>query len=143
MAEIYLKHKRNKKMYINCFEQMVRENPDDLQCQLLLGDSYMNIQCCQKAILCYEQALMMSDDDEKIAYKLGQALLASHDYQRAQLHFESTLANSRNADCTEIKAELAELYLQFEEYDKVSISKMSIFFSLIQITGAFYPDVVI
>ena len=106
-------------MYTECFEQLVRDNPHDVHCQLLLGDSYMNIQRTSAAIHCYEQALMMSDDDEKVAGKLGRALLASHDYQRAQLHFESTLANSRHSECTEIKAELAELYLQFEEYDKV------------------------
>ena len=43
IADIYLKHKRNKKMYIQCFEELVRDNPNDIHCQLLLGDAYMNI----------------------------------------------------------------------------------------------------
>ena len=60
---------------------------------------------------------MMSDYDEKLALKFGRALISSHDYQRAILHFEATLANTQ---CSiDIKAELAELYLQFEEYGKV------------------------
>ena len=119
IADIYLKHKRNKKMYIECFEQLVNDNPNDIHCQLLLGDAYMNIQRTSDAIHSYEQALMMSDYDEKLALKFGRALITSHDYQRAILHFEATLANT---ECSvDIKAELAELYLQFEEYDKVKL----------------------
>jgi len=116
MAEIYLKHKRNKKAYLECFEQMARDHPNDVHCQLLLGDSYLNIQRTSAAIHCYEEALMMSGDDEKLSLKFGRALIAAHDYQRAIHHFERTLQRSECA--VEIILNLAELYLQIEAYDK-------------------------
>eukprot|EP01084_Bolivina_argentea_P120274 213193_1 len=129
----YLKYKKNKNMYIECFEELVSENPNDIYCQLLLGDAYLNIQRTSDAICSYERALMISNYDIKLSLKFGRALISSHDYQRAILHFEATLANykdknkeinNNNNIIIDIKTELAELYIQFEEYNKAKILLM-------------------
>eukprot|EP01083_Nonionella_stella_P019468 54081_1 len=118
IADIYLFHCRNKRQYIECFEELIEENPNDIQCKLLLGDAHMNVQQTSQAIECYQSALIMSDYDEKLALKFGRALITSHDYQRAILHFEATLDAKKHECSVDLKTELAELYIQFEEYDK-------------------------
>ena len=43
MAEIYLHHRKDKRMYAQCYRQIVEKTPT-AQTYILLGDAYMAIQ---------------------------------------------------------------------------------------------------
>ena len=43
MAEIFLHHRKDKKMYAQCYRQIVEKSPT-AQSYILLGDAYMAIQ---------------------------------------------------------------------------------------------------
>ena len=43
MAEIYLHHRKDKRMYAQCYRQIVEKSPT-AQSYILLGDAYMAIQ---------------------------------------------------------------------------------------------------
>jgi tetratricopeptide repeat protein 21B len=43
MADIYLHHRKDKKLYASCYRELVDKNPSPHTC-LLLGDAYMSIQ---------------------------------------------------------------------------------------------------
>ena len=56
MAEIYLKHRKDKRMYAQCYRQIVEKAPS-AQSYILLGDAYMSIQEPERALEIYEQAM--------------------------------------------------------------------------------------
>ena len=43
MAEIYLHHRKDKRLYASCYRELVDKHPSPHTC-LLLGDAYMSIQ---------------------------------------------------------------------------------------------------
>ena len=49
MAEIYLHHRKDKRMYAQCYRQIVEKSPT-AQSYILLGDAYMAIQGIDGAI---------------------------------------------------------------------------------------------
>jgi len=90
MAEIYLKHLKDKSMYAQCYKQIVEKSPtgktDSLckgfgsgyyffnlaQSYVLLGDAYMSIQEPERALEIYEQALRRNPKDAQLRAKMGQ-----------------------------------------------------------------------
>ncbi len=54
MANIYLTHRKDKRMYAQCYKQVVDRAPT-AQSYILLGDAYMAIQEPDKALEIYEQ----------------------------------------------------------------------------------------
>ncbi|KAJ3172779.1 Tetratricopeptide repeat protein 21B [Irineochytrium annulatum] len=115
MADIYLNHKNDKKLYAKCFAEMA-ETLRTVETFLLLGDAYMNIQEPQKAISVYESALENNPDDTVLACKLGKALVKTHDYNRAISYYESALAND-SPIAPILRFDLAELYFKLKQYD--------------------------
>lgn len=71
MAQIYLKHLKDKKMFTQCYKQMVDMSPTP-QSYVLLGDAYMSIQEPERALETYEQAVRRSPKDPQLAAKMGQ-----------------------------------------------------------------------
>uniref|UniRef100_A0A4W2GQJ0 Tetratricopeptide repeat protein 21B n=1 Tax=Bos indicus x Bos taurus TaxID=30522 RepID=A0A4W2GQJ0_BOBOX len=114
MADIYLKHRKEKMLYITCYREMAERMPSP-RSFLLLGDAYMNIQEPEEAIVAYEQALNHNPKDGTLASKIGKALVKTHNYSKAITYYEAALkSGQQNYLCYD----LAELLLKLKWYDK-------------------------
>ncbi|XP_047401598.1 tetratricopeptide repeat protein 21B isoform X1 [Sciurus carolinensis] len=114
MADIYLKHRKEKMLYITCYREIAERIPSP-RSFLLLGDAYMNIQEPEEAIVAYEQALNQNPKDGTLASKIGKALVKTHNYSKAITYYEAALkSGQQNYLCYD----LAELLLKLKWYDK-------------------------
>uniref|UniRef100_A0A8C0RPI5 Tetratricopeptide repeat protein 21B n=1 Tax=Canis lupus familiaris TaxID=9615 RepID=A0A8C0RPI5_CANLF len=114
MADIYLKHRKEKMLYISCYREIAERMPSP-RSFLLLGDAYMNIQEPEEAIVAYEQALNQNPKDGTLASKIGKALVKTHNYAKAITYYEAALkSGQQNYLC----CDLAELLLKLKWYDK-------------------------
>ncbi|XP_027722007.1 tetratricopeptide repeat protein 21B isoform X2 [Vombatus ursinus] len=114
MADIYLKHRKEKKLYVSCYRDLVEKLPNP-HTFLLLGDAYMNIQEPEEAIEAYEQALKQNPKDVTVASKIGKALVKTHNYSKAITYYEAALkSGQQNFLCYD----LAELLLKLKRYEK-------------------------
>ncbi|XP_045636505.1 tetratricopeptide repeat protein 21B isoform X5 [Ursus americanus] len=114
MADIYLKHRKEKMLYITCYREIAERMPSP-RSFLLLGDAYMNIQEPEEAIVAYEQALNQNPKDGTLACKIGKALVKTHNYSKAITYYEAALkSGQQNYLCYD----LAELLLKLKWYDK-------------------------
>ncbi|KAK2509919.1 hypothetical protein MC885_009975 [Smutsia gigantea] len=114
MADIYLKHRKEKMLYITCYREIAERMPSPCS-SLLLGDAYMSIQEPEEAIVAYEQALNQNPKDGTLASKIGKALVQTHNYSRAITYYEAALkSGQQNYLCYD----LAELLLKLKWYDK-------------------------
>uniref|UniRef100_A0A8C6VC71 Tetratricopeptide repeat protein 21B n=1 Tax=Naja naja TaxID=35670 RepID=A0A8C6VC71_NAJNA len=114
MAEIYLKYRRDKKLYTSCYRDLVEKMPSS-HTFLLLGDAYMNIQEPEEAIEAYEQSLKKNPRDGALARKIGNALVKTHNYSKAISYYEAALkTGQQNILCYD----LAELLLKLSQHDK-------------------------
>ncbi|XP_036998976.2 tetratricopeptide repeat protein 21B [Artibeus jamaicensis] len=114
MADIYLKYRKEKMLYITCYREIAERMPSP-RSFLLLGDAYMNIQEPEDAIVAYEQALNQNPKDGTLASKIGKALVKTHNYSKAITYYEAALkSGQQNYLCYD----LAELLLKLKWYDK-------------------------
>ncbi|GFN94695.1 tetratricopeptide repeat protein 21b-like [Plakobranchus ocellatus] len=79
MADIYLHHRKDPRLYASCYRELAEKAPST-HTSLLLGDAYMDIQEPEKAIEVYESALKRNPKDASLATKIGQALVKTHNY---------------------------------------------------------------
>ncbi|XP_007945909.1 tetratricopeptide repeat protein 21B [Orycteropus afer afer] len=114
MADIYLKYRKEKMLYITCYREIAERMPCP-RSFLLLGDAYMSIQEPEEAIVAYEQALNQNPKDGTLASKIGKALVKTHNYSKAITYYEAALkSGQQNYLCYD----LAELLLKLKWYDK-------------------------
>lgn len=114
MADIYLHHRKDKRLYASCYRELVDKHPSPHTC-LLLGDAYMSIQEPEKAIEVYESALKKNPKEAALATKIGQALVKTHNYAKAINYYEVSLNTGGQAS---LRHDLAELLLRLRQYDK-------------------------
>ncbi|XP_063424970.1 tetratricopeptide repeat protein 21B-like [Mytilus trossulus] len=114
MADIYLHHRKDKRLYASCYRELVEKHPST-QTSLLLGDAYMSIQEPEKAIEVYEQALKKNPKESTLASKIGQALVKTHNYGKAINYYEAALKTGGQSF---LRYDLAELLLKLRQYDK-------------------------
>ncbi|XP_023978025.1 tetratricopeptide repeat protein 21B isoform X5 [Physeter macrocephalus] len=114
MADIYLKHRKEKMLYITCYREIAERMPSP-RSFILLGDAYMNIQEPEEAIVAYEQALNQNPKDGTLASKIGRALVKTHNYSKAITYYEAALKNGQQ---NYLFYDLAELLLKLKWYDK-------------------------
>ncbi|KAH9507420.1 Tetratricopeptide repeat protein 21B [Bulinus truncatus] len=114
MADIYLNHRKDKRLYASCYRELVDKHPST-HTSLLLGDAYMSIQEPEKAIEVYEAALKQNPKDAALATKIGQALVKTHNYGKAINYYEASL---KVGGQTTLRYDLAELLLRLKQYDK-------------------------
>ncbi|XP_059173967.1 tetratricopeptide repeat protein 21B-like [Physella acuta] len=114
MADIYLNHRKDKRLYASCYRELVDKHPSTHTC-LLLGDAYMSIQEPEKAIEVYESALKSNPKDAALAKKIGQALVKTHNYGKAINYYEVSLKAGGQAT---LRYDLAELLLKLRQFDK-------------------------
>lgn len=102
-GEVFLKHRRDPKRYIECYELLVQNTPKNspakLKALLELGHAQLTMGNPEDAVLTYQNALTLSQSlgDSGYAepggiYKhIGAALVASHNFTRALAFYEDTL----------------------------------------------------
>uniref|UniRef100_A0A3Q1H576 Tetratricopeptide repeat domain 21B n=1 Tax=Acanthochromis polyacanthus TaxID=80966 RepID=A0A3Q1H576_9TELE len=114
MADIYLNHRKEKRLYASCYREMVEKLPSP-HTYLLLGDAYMNIQEPEKAIEVYEQALKKNPKDGALASKIGKALVKTHNYVKAINYYEAALKTEQQ---NFLRYDLAELLMKMKQYER-------------------------
>ncbi|KAK3772094.1 hypothetical protein RRG08_061179 [Elysia crispata] len=114
MADIYLHHRKDPRLYASCYRELADKAPST-HTSLLLGDAYMDIQEPEKAIEVYESALKRNPKDASLATKIGQALVKTHNYGKAINYYEASLKAGGQAS---LRYDLAELLLKLKQYDK-------------------------
>ncbi|CAK8690557.1 unnamed protein product [Clavelina lepadiformis] len=114
MAQIYLHHRKDKKLFTSCYRELVEQQPSTHSC-LLLGDAYISIQEPEKAIEVYEKALRKNPKDGALASKIGQAMIKTHDYKKAIAYYETAISNGQQKH---LRFELVDLLLKLKNYTK-------------------------
>ncbi|XP_069009844.1 tetratricopeptide repeat protein 21B [Embiotoca jacksoni] len=114
MADIYLNHRKEKRLYASCYREIAEKLPSP-HTYLLLGDAYMNIQEPEKAIDVYEQALRKNPKDGALASKIGKALVKTHNYVKAINYYEAALKTEQQ---TFLCYDLAELLMKMKQYER-------------------------
>jgi len=94
MADIYLRHRKDKASYIKCYLDLVDQAADyDTYC--MLGEAFMQILEPEKAVKAFESALEYSPKDAELTCKIARALVTTHDYQRAIDYYNKAIYVSR------------------------------------------------
>lgn len=114
MGDIYLNHRKDRRLYIACIRELCDKHPST-ETSLLLGDAYMNIQETEKAIAIYEQALKKNPKDSALASKIGQAYVKTHQYGKAIAYYEAALKTGGQSI---LRLDLGELLLKLRQYEK-------------------------
>ena len=117
-ADILLVHKRSKKAYVGCYEDLCVLD-GSLHHMLLLAEAYARVQEMDAAIAAYERALSMVQQREReeeeagtgaaagevaavsssdIYSRIGKAMVATHDYRRAVDYFEEAVRTEEEKD---------------------------------------------
>lgn len=121
LANIFLSDDVDSKAYIRCYREIADSNPT-ADSFLLLGDAYLEILEPEKALESYSTALEMAPKDPKLMYKMGQALVATHYFQKAIDFYKE---NIQATDDSGLKLQLADLYIQLEDFDKAEMLLVS------------------
>ncbi|XP_074604328.1 tetratricopeptide repeat protein 21B-like [Brevipalpus obovatus] len=97
MASLYLKHRRDRRLYISCYKE-IADQDGNIGSSLMLGDAYMNILEPEKAIEVYEQALKRNPRDGILIRRVGQALIKTHLFEKAVTYYKAALKTSPDYD---------------------------------------------
>lgn len=114
MADIYLNHRKEKRLYASCYRELVEKMPSP-HTYILLGDAYIKIQEPEKAIDVYEQALKKNPKDGALASKIGKALVKTHNYVKAINYYEAALKTEQQSF---LRYDLAELLMKMKQYER-------------------------
>ncbi|XP_023227553.1 tetratricopeptide repeat protein 21B-like [Centruroides sculpturatus] len=112
MADIYLNHRKDRRLFASCYREVVEKFPT-VQSYLMLGDAYMNIQEPERAIEVYEQALKKNPRDSVLARKIGQALIKTHHYEKAVTYYKAAIKTSGQIM---LRHDLAHLLFRMKRY---------------------------
>ncbi|XP_076761732.1 tetratricopeptide repeat protein 21B [Xylocopa sonorina] len=115
LAEINLKHKKDRLAFAMCFRELVEHCPGP-KTYSMLGDAYISIQEPERAIEAYEQALKQNPTNKvDIASKLGKALVKTHQYTKAINYYRDVM---KQDNFRSLKLDLAKLFVTMKQYDK-------------------------
>ena len=114
MANIYLHHRKDKKMFAQCYREVVEKSPSP-QSYLLLGDAYMSITEPERALEIYEQALKRNPRDSLLAAKMGEALQRTHQYGKALNYYKEAV---KDEDNNSLRYDMAELQMRLKTFDR-------------------------
>mmetsp|Transcript_72654 Transcript_72654/g.187410 ORF Transcript_72654/g.187410 Transcript_72654/m.187410 type:complete len:1345 (-) Transcript_72654:48-4082(-) len=116
MADIYLKHKKDKKAYARCYKAIVDQQPT-VQNYLILGDALLSIQEPADAIKAFEQAMELDKGkgDPSLVKKIGKARMQTHDYEKAIDYYHEALR--KHPQQQELRQDLAKLYVKLQRWE--------------------------
>jgi tetratricopeptide repeat protein 21B len=116
MAEIYMKHRKDKKAYARCYKAIIDHQPT-VQNYLILGDALLAIQEPADAIKAFEQAIAIDKGkgDPSLVQKIGKAMIQTHDYDKAiNYYLEAIRRHSQQQD---LRQDLAQLWVRLQQWD--------------------------
>ncbi|CEO96137.1 hypothetical protein PBRA_004827 [Plasmodiophora brassicae] len=113
IANLYLEHRRNRREYVKCFEEMAAADPRSVHALRLLGEAHLRVQDPQKAISAFEAAIDLAIEtgepvDPVMVNKIGVALVTCHEYERALIYYETAIAEGRGSNLS-LSVDLAQL----------------------------------
>nr|XP_010601161.1 tetratricopeptide repeat protein 21B isoform X3 [Loxodonta africana] len=114
MADIYLKYRKEKMLYITCYREVAERMPCP-RSFLLLGDAYMNI---QEAITYYEAALK-SGQQNYLCYDLAELLLKLKWYDKAEKVLQHALAHEPVSELSALMEDGRSQVLLAKVYSKM------------------------
>lgn len=116
MADIYLKHRKDKKAYARCYKAIVDQQAT-VQNYLILGDALLSIQEPADAIKAFQQAMEIDNGkgDTALIQKIGKAMMQTHDYEKAISYYHDALL--RHPMQQELRQDLAKLYVRLQRWD--------------------------
>ncbi|XP_061199524.1 tetratricopeptide repeat protein 21B isoform X2 [Neopsephotus bourkii] len=123
MADIYLQHRKDKRLYAGCYRDLVEKLPS-AHTFLLLGDAYMNI---QEAISYYEAALR-SGQQNFLRYDLAELLMKLKQYEKAERVLQQALDHEPVHELSSLVEDvryqvlLAKIYSKMERIDEAIVS---------------------
>ena len=109
LADLYLTHRNDRRMFAECHEEMCRTNPS-VSSYVQLGEAYMKMSEPAKAIAAFEKAHRLSPHDAQLASRIGQVLVSTHDYAKAVQYYDDAV----RADPSKgfLRLELGKLYYE-------------------------------
>jgi tetratricopeptide repeat protein 21B len=116
MADIYIKHRKDKKAYARCYKAIVDHQPT-VQNYLILGDALLSIQEPSDAIKAFQQAMEIDKGkgDPSLVQKIGKAMTQTHDYEKAIQYYHDALR--RHPHQQELRQDLAKLYVRLQRWE--------------------------
>jgi tetratricopeptide repeat protein 21B len=112
MADIYLKHRKDKRAFARCYKDIVEAQPT-AENYLILGDALLAIHEPSDAIKVFEEANNLNGDnpDPAIMAKIGKTHAQTHDYTQAIQYYQETIKQLDPSSNFSIlmKKDLAEL----------------------------------
>ncbi|OQS06545.1 hypothetical protein THRCLA_01407 [Thraustotheca clavata] len=114
-ADIYLQHRKEKRLYAQCYKELVMLNPT-VESHIRMAEAYMRIQQLDDAIESYRSALVLTPNDASLASRIGHILVKKHDYMTAVDYYESALRSA--PDQTPLRTDLANLHARLHQYDQ-------------------------
>eukprot|EP00927_Polykrikos_kofoidii_P039026 TRINITY_DN3346_c0_g1_i3.p1 TRINITY_DN3346_c0_g1~~TRINITY_DN3346_c0_g1_i3.p1 ORF type:complete len:1345 (+),score=240.06 TRINITY_DN3346_c0_g1_i3:136-4170(+) len=116
MADIYIKHRKDKKAYARCYKAIVDHQPN-IRNYLILGDALLSIQEPADAIKAFEQAMSLDKGkgDPALVQKIGKAMTQTHDYEKAIQYYRDALRRHPQQD--ELRQDLAKLYVRLQRWE--------------------------
>ncbi|CAH8549408.1 unnamed protein product [Schistosoma rodhaini] len=113
MANIYLYHRKEKKLYTACYRELA-EKLETTEAYFLLAEAYMTIQEPENAIKIYESILRKNPNDLRLASKIGHAFIKLHHYAKAISYYETAVKTGQNG----LRLDLADLLINMKQYKK-------------------------
>ncbi|XP_077436389.1 tetratricopeptide repeat protein 21B-like isoform X2 [Vanacampus margaritifer] len=114
MADIYLNYKKDKRLYVNCYREIVDKLPSP-HAYVLLGEAYMHILEPEKAIEVYGHALEKTPEDGALVSKFGKFLVKTHYFDKALHYYEAALKTGQQ---NFLRYDLAELLMKMKQYER-------------------------
>lgn len=114
LADIHLKHLKNRKGYAKCYYEIIEAVPT-FENFKVYGDGLVKINEPEEATIAYEKAYQERNDHEGIIRDLGRAYALSHDYEKATKFYEDNIEKLNRPD---LILDLAKLCIQLKKYDR-------------------------
>ncbi|KAA0150061.1 hypothetical protein FNF29_05502 [Cafeteria roenbergensis] len=89
-ADILLKHRRDRRAFIQCFREVVERRPTTAA-RVALSEAYMRISMPEEAVASLQDALDDAPDDGALVRRMGRALVRMHDFDRAARYYDEAL----------------------------------------------------
>ncbi|XP_022660212.1 tetratricopeptide repeat protein 21B-like isoform X2 [Varroa destructor] len=112
MASIYLQYRKDTKLFITCYRDIVKHNPT-ADSHLMLGDALMRVHEHEQAIEAYENALKKNPRDYIIGRKMGQLLVRTHFYDKAITFYKAAIKTGGESL---LRYDLAHLLIGLERF---------------------------